>query len=81
MIPVNARLAAIMIVCALGGCSNDYRLRAVAEDGQIFFIRDEPWIGKPECIDSIEVRADDGKPATLPEPGDDDVLVLSRGVD
>jgi hypothetical protein len=80
MLSLHFRLVAPLIICLLGACSDDYGLRAVSREGRIAFVRDEPWIGKPDCIHAIEVRADNGRPATTPQRGDDEVLVRSRGV-
>ena len=68
---LGSNLCRVMALAAiLSGCSSTYHMRATVIQGSVVFVADSDFFGNPDCIGSIEVRTDDGPPATA-IPGDD----------
>lgn len=69
-----------LAILALGSCSYVYDLKAVMIDGRVAFVVAPGSDRQPDCIRSIQVRADDGEPNAKPAEGDDAALVVNGGV-
>jgi len=64
------RDATLIFLCAaLGGCSYDYEILAVARGGQLVFVVDPESGQAPSCVRQVEVIAEQGARAR-PQPGD-----------